>query len=181
MIKTVSPTERGGEVMEVYYLRTEPDADAVAASMTRGRSLDEWGLAGADALSWLDNATDEELFDVAREVARAEGLPLPRDRDDAYLLAQQDADEELIVRVLGLEPWPGGGWCRYLPGLCALQECDEPPDPAEALAEIQGSHYAQVNGVLVLYEGDPVGIDPAEGWPLFRPRRVAWQIDLPRH
>jgi len=134
-----------------FYLRREPSREAALASLDRGRSLREWGLAGC---CWRCQA--EELLGLEPGQIEARG-------------------REEVIDLLELEPalWAGDRcghsepMAQYLGGLCALREYEyeDLPPVREMLAIATGYNWLPV---IALFAGVPAGIDD-EGWPLFHP------------
>ena len=67
-----------------------------------------------------------------------------------------------IVKICGIT--------RVEDGLCALEAFGDEPTPEDCAETLGGDLFA----CLVCYEGEQVGIDPDEGWPLFKPTRIVW-------
>ena len=154
-----------------YFTRTEESRQDAQRALARGRSIRRWAFVGCSPWEHLAFAIpcEEQLvalktygFDVD-----ADGFDL-EEAIHADLFA--DSDDEKLAEVLNLEPCDGGGYAEFLAGLCALERFAEEPTPDDCTESLDGDLFAY----LVCYEGEQVGIDPDEGWPLFKPTRIVW-------
>ena len=147
-----------------YYLRREPSLDEAKASLARGRSLRGWAWAGNCRSCWEREWQEQREFGFRPdwEPDDLEPCPLPSLPPGK---ARCGCDGEPLA--------------LYLPGLCALAEFEEEPDEADALAASEPADWGWLP-VVALYEGEPAGDDPDEGWTLFRPTRLVWVKEVIR-
>ena len=160
---------KGGARM--YFTRTEESIKDVQLALERGRSVRRWATFGEKPYMHLIHADLEERDEILSEL----GLDPMSDGDFSEWVWSHDfttEEDEIIINYFNLEP-AGLGYAQYLGGLCALEEFETLPDPEECTATLYGGLFS----ILACYEGEPVGIDPDEGWTLFRPMRIAWAVE----
>ena len=155
----------------MYFIRTEETKEDALKSLERGRSIRRWAFVGSSPWEHLAFAIPkEEQLDALEKY----GYDAYADDFDAEKIIHEElffeCDDEKLAEILNLEPCEGGGYAEFLPGLCSLEEFENEPSPEDCTETLQGSVFAY----LVCYEGEPAGIDPDEGWALFRPSKVVW-------
>lgn len=140
--------------------------------MKRGKSVRRWAFFGSTAWEHLAFALPE---DEQEEVLEEMGYDLA-EQDAADIihndLFNRDCEAE-IAEAANLTKVSDRGYAEFLDGLCALEEFDEEPTPEDVTETLNGEIFRY----LVCYEGEYVGEDPDEGWPLFRPTRIVWTHD----
>lgn len=154
-----------------YFIRTEESMEDAQLALQRGRSIRRWAYAGCTPWEHLAFAipADEQL-----DALKAYGFDVDADGFDLeeaiHIDLFQDSDDDRLVAILNLEPCDHGGYAEFLPGLCALEAFDDEPTPEGCTETLDGELFPY----LVCYEGEQVGTDPDEGWPLFQPTRIVW-------
>jgi len=163
-----------------YFVRTVESIEEAHEALKRGRSVRRWNFAGGTPYDiFMYGIPVEEQREALKELAELD----PESYGD-YANVDEWTDEEVrdavlyddipaedIIKVLNLEPFDDrGGYAQYLPGLCALEQFEQEPKPEDVTATLHGELFAY----LVCYEGEFVGYDPDEGWPLFKPTRIVW-------
>lgn len=154
-----------------YFIRTEERPEDAEQALKRGRSIRRWAFAGCSPWEHLAFA-----LPVSEQLTALEAYGYDIDADEfdldeaIHIDLFQDSDDDRLVAILNLEPCEHGGYAEFLPGLCALEAFDEEPAPGQCAETLNGELFA----LLVCYEGEQVGHDPDEGWPLFKPRRIVW-------
>ena len=159
----------------MYFVRTEETEEQAIASLERGRSVRRWAFFGCTAWEHLAFAIPEDEQIAALE---AMGYDLSeRDVNDIIhneLFHDNSPEtERAIAEACNLTKVSERGYAEFLDGLCALEAFDVLPSPDWVSASLDGKLFAK----LVCYEGEPVGVDPDEGWPLFKPTRIVWIHD----
>ena len=167
-----------------FYIRTEETREQAREAMNRGRSVRRWAFAGEDMRDLLrDDLEGREQYDAVRRLCEIFDLEFPEEatpedlktalRELDYILEPGSEEEKQAAEALGYETFEKG-FARFLDGLCALQEFDSEPKPEDLKKDLCGYLFRY----LVCYEGEYTGWDDAdEGWPLFRPVRIAWIHD----
>lgn len=154
-----------------YFTRTEESRQDAQRALERGRSIRRWAFAGCSPWEHLAFAIpmSEQL-----DALQAYGYDINADDFDLaeaiHVDLFADSDDEKLAAILNLEPCDGGGYAEFLAGLCALEAFGDEPTPEDCAETLGGDLFA----CLVCYEGEQVGIDPDEGWPLFKPTRIVW-------
>lgn len=155
-----------------YFVRTEESIQQAKESLKRGKSVRRWAFFGSTAWEHLAFALPE---DEQEEVLEEMGYDLA-EQDAADIihndLFNRDCEAE-IAEAANLTKVSDRGYAEFLDGLCALEEFDEEPTPEDVTETLDGENFRY----LVCYEGEYVGEDPDEGWPLFRPTRIVWTHD----
>lgn len=150
----------------MWFLRREASRHDVDRHLADPRSLDGWALAGQCADCWAELEDYDLVGEPETVIADALNLePVPS-------LALYDTGPQTgQPRSDGTARCGHNGtaYARFLPGLCALATWDTRPTDAEARAAGTSETYSWLP-LLVLYEGEEVGVDPVEQWALFRPR-----------
>ena len=167
-----------------YYIRTEETQEQAVEALKRGRSVRRWAFAGEDMETLIRyDLEGEEQYEAVRRLSDIFDLDFPEeatpdDLKDALweleeILVPGSDEEKQAAEALGYEPFDSG-FARFLDGLCALQEFDVEPKPEDLKNDFCGDLFRY----LVCYKGEYTGWDDAdEGWPLFRPVRIAWIHD----
>lgn len=156
-----------------YFIRTEESIEDAKGSLERGKSVRRWAFFGSLAWEHLAFAVPEE---EQEEILERMGYEF-NDYDEMTQfihgeLFHEDCEEE-IAAAANLTKVSERGYAEFLDGLCALESFDEVPATSDVTESLDGETFRY----LVCYEGEEVGVDPDEGWPLFRPTRIVWTHD----
>ncbi len=155
----------------MYFVRTEESIADAKKALGRGRSIRRWAYAGCTPWEHLAYAIPADEQMAALEAYGVDIYADDFDLEDAiHIDLYAESDDEKLAKALNLEPCEDGGYAEFLPGLCALEAFGEEPTPEQCTETLDGDMFAY----LVCYEGEQVGTDPDEGWPLFKPNRIVW-------
>ena len=154
-----------------YFIRTEETREKAQKAMERNRSIRRWAFAGCHPEEhFMFAITGEEQIEAIREMGYEVDTA-----EEAYQvfideIENEEEKYEELVSTLNLEPLENGGYAEFLPGLCALEEHEAEPKPEDCTEDLNG----ELMPLLICYEGEEVGVDPDEGWTLFRAERIVW-------
>lgn len=155
----------------MFFIRTEETTKDAERALVRGRSVRRWAFLGCTPWEHLAFAVP---VDEQKEALEAYGYDIyAEDFDREEIIHGElfaECDDEKLAEILNLEPCEDGGFAEFLLGLCSLEEFDTEPRPEDCTETFQG----QLFPYLVCYEGESCGIDPDDGWQLFRPTRIVW-------
>ncbi len=150
----------------MFFIRTEESKELIQKAMKRNRSIRRWAFAGC-------SPEEHFLFAIPPhervEAIQRMGYEVSTE-EEAINIYYEEIEEEDLIEVLSLTKLDGGGYGELLDGLCALEMFDEEPEPEECEEDLDGDLFPY----LVCYEGEFVGYDPDEDWPLFKAERVVW-------
>ncbi len=154
----------------MFFIRTEESKELIQEAMERNRSVRRWAFAGCSpAEHFLFAIPSHEKVEAIQEMGY--DVSSSDEAVDVYYAEIDGEDiEEGLIDVLNLTELDDGGHGELLDGLCALEMFDEKPKPEECEEDLDGDLFPY----LVCYEGEFVGYDPDEDWPLFKAERVVW-------
>ena len=157
-----------------YFVRTDESIPKAQKAMERNRSIRRWAFAGAHPEEhFLFGITNEERVQVINKMGfevETEEEAVQVFQSEVEGLMTDDLIKALNLAPMDAEPGDYVGYAEFLQGLCALEGFENKPTPADCSEDLHGELFPY----LVCYEGEYVGDDPDEGWPLFQATKIVW-------